>query len=97
VNDDQKSIGKSRDDANEEILIVSISDAVVEPHAMVVEVIHAAIADLAVLAVSPTVAITMHAEKHLIVLWVEGCLAIVHRPLVTVDHSVSRVDRSCAQ
>ena len=53
---------KGRNDANKEVPVVSLSDTVIEPNAVMVEPIHAAIAHPAVLAVGPTIAVTVLAK-----------------------------------
>jgi hypothetical protein len=50
VYDDHDEVGKAGEDAGEEILVVALSHAVIEPHAVVVEVVHTAVAGTAVFA-----------------------------------------------
>ncbi len=95
---DCEGIGESGDYTYEEVLVIPLAHAVIEPHAVVVEEVDAAIASAAVLAIDPAVTIAVLAEQYLIVLRGEDDLLVELGPFVVVDHPVSRVDqRGCCR
>lgn len=60
--DHNKRIPKGRKDAGQKKAIISLANAVIEPHAVMVEVVHASVAIAAVLAAHPAVALAELAE-----------------------------------
>jgi hypothetical protein len=90
-----QSIRESGDNAGQEMPIVSLPHAIIEPHTVMVEIIDAPIARATVLRIDPAVTIAKFAEENLVVFWGEGNLPIVPRPFVVIYHAVGRVDARC--
>lgn len=91
MDDDDKPVCKRGDDADEEELIISISNAVVKPHTVMVKIVNTAVAVSTMFAIVQAVAVTKSAIEKLVVLWIKGNAAIMESIFVEVNHSVSRI------
>ena len=87
------SVCEGGDNADEEVAVVAFAHAVVEPHAVVVEAVDAAVAGPAVLAAGTAVAIAELAVQHLAEIWGEADFLVLPGPLVVVHHAVGRVSQ----
>lgn len=92
MDDDYKPISECGYNADKEVLIIPLPNAVIEPHTVMVEFVNTAIAGSAVLAAGATIAVTVRAVEYLLDFRIETDLLIVDGPLVVVNHSVSRVN-----
>ena len=62
MNNHYQGEAKGRNDANKEIPVVTLSDTIIEPYAVMIEPIDTSIAHPAVFAVGPTVTVTVLAK-----------------------------------
>lgn len=70
--DECNSIAEGGNDANKEQFIVFISNAIVKPHAVVVEVTHTSVTHSTVLAGSHAIAIAVDTEEKFVIIGNEG-------------------------
>jgi hypothetical protein len=66
--DECNSIAEGGNDANKEKFVVFISNAIVKPHAVVIEVIHTSVTNSTVLAGSHAIAVAVEAEEKLVII-----------------------------
>lgn len=76
MDDDNKTIGEGGYYADKKVLVITISHAIIEPHAVMVEVSDAAITDSAVLAGSPAITVAVCAIKNVLRLPAETDVSI---------------------
>lgn len=91
MDNDYHCIAQSWYDAYKEVIIVSLSHAVVKPHAVMVKIIYTSVTGAAMLAIGITVTITVLAEQDLIVLWRKDHVFIIPWPFIIVHHPIRRV------
>jgi ribonucleotide monophosphatase NagD (HAD superfamily) len=91
MHDDYSRIDEGSHNADHKQPIVTSPYAVIEPHTVMVKLVHAAVATAAVFAVGRTVAVAELAEENFAVVWSESNLAIVTRPFVEINYSVGGV------
>jgi hypothetical protein len=91
VDDNDGSEAEGRDNADHKIFVVSLPDTVIEPHAVMVEEIDAAVAGAAVFAVCQAVAVAKLTVEDFVVFWRKDDFFVVAGPFVVVDHAVSGV------
>jgi hypothetical protein len=90
-----KGITEAGENADKKVFIVWISNAIIEPHAVMVKIFNTSVADSTVLAVCPAVAITVLAKKYFLELCCEGNSMGMASPLVIVNYSISGISEGC--
>lgn len=76
MNNIYNSIAKCRYNADEKIVVVSLSNTVIKPHTMMIEIINTSITSTTMFTISIAVAIAVLAKQYFIIFWRKNYLFI---------------------